>query len=355
MDTFAISEEEELETITPCLGPRLERHREGVGNYMRDPIKRAFCIFIAWFLLGLYMYTSRGWGDKMEPYTVVQSCYLMAQIITTVGYGDLTPAQPSGFMFTTMYVLTAVVTFTSLVSVVADAVQKSQEQILKKTVGSIGFNNRRKNPNNPAPLGGLEPRTQGRPEHFRKRLSEKWQTGWLRPDTKAFLMSALLWFAFVLIGTFFFALYGVEEKTLCEAFYMSVITLTTVGFGDKHPVSSSGQIFATFWMLLGVSAYGNMVARFSARFMARDNTIRKLDNHSLQRIFANETFQAGQTREEYQDPKVRRADFILFLLEDTGVVDSEVIQKLGMEFNHLDLDGNGYLDRKDIDDIHQSS
>ncbi|MBW1820163.1 MAG: NAD-binding protein [Deltaproteobacteria bacterium] len=43
----------------------------------------------------------------------------------------------------------------------------------------------------------------------------------------------------------------IEDYTFFEGFYMSVITLTTVGFGEVKPLSDAGRGFTTFYILLG--------------------------------------------------------------------------------------------------------
>jgi voltage-gated potassium channel len=53
------------------------------------------------------------------------------------------------------------------------------------------------------------------------------------------------------IGTLGFRL--VEGWPLFDAFYMAIITLTTVGYGEIHPLSFHGRVFASFLMLVGVA------------------------------------------------------------------------------------------------------
>ncbi|MCA9960016.1 MAG: potassium channel protein [Anaerolineales bacterium] len=50
----------------------------------------------------------------------------------------------------------------------------------------------------------------------------------------------------------------IEGWSLVEAFYMTVIALTTVGFGEVRPLSDAGRIFTAVLILFGVSsvAYG---------------------------------------------------------------------------------------------------
>lgn len=57
--------------------------------------------------------------------------------------------------------------------------------------------------------------------------------------------------ATLLIGTVGFM--WVEGWTLFDSFYMSLMTLTTVGYGEVHPLSFKGRVFASFLMLVGVT------------------------------------------------------------------------------------------------------
>lgn len=60
-------------------------------------------------------------------------------------------------------------------------------------------------------------------------------------------MSALL-----ALGTLAFHL--VEGWNLLDAFYMAMMTLTTVGYGEVHPLSRAGQVLAAAYMMVGVLA-----------------------------------------------------------------------------------------------------
>jgi voltage-gated potassium channel len=53
------------------------------------------------------------------------------------------------------------------------------------------------------------------------------------------------------IGTIGFRI--VEGWPLFDAFYMALMTLTTVGYGEIHPLSFHGRLFASFLMLVGVA------------------------------------------------------------------------------------------------------
>jgi voltage-gated potassium channel len=45
------------------------------------------------------------------------------------------------------------------------------------------------------------------------------------------------------------------DYTLLDALYMTVITLSTIGYGEVHPLSDAGRIFTMFLILAGVAAF----------------------------------------------------------------------------------------------------
>jgi len=69
---------------------------------------------------------------------------------------------------------------------------------------------------------------------------------------RRFLAIAGVLAAATLIGTIGFRL--VEGWPLFDAFYMTLMTLTTVGYGEVHPLSFQGRMFASFLMLVGVAS-----------------------------------------------------------------------------------------------------
>ncbi len=54
----------------------------------------------------------------------------------------------------------------------------------------------------------------------------------------------------LLLGTVFY--HFVEKLRWIDAWYFSVITLATVGYGDISPKTDLGKLFTTFYVLVGV-------------------------------------------------------------------------------------------------------
>ena len=75
--------------------------------------------------------------------------------------------------------------------------------------------------------------------------------------------SLLIWVILLLaVGTIFFS--QVEGWNILDSLYYSVVTLTTVGYGDFSPATSLGKLFAMIYMFSGLSivaAFVSMLAK----------------------------------------------------------------------------------------------
>lgn len=93
------------------------------------------------------------------------------------------------------------------------------------------------------------------------------------------------------IGTFGY--YFIEGNwTLLQAFYMSIITITTVGYGEVKPLSPAGQIFTVFFIMMGLSTAAVLASQLASHFIERNfkaiigagkmrKKINKLQNHYI--------------------------------------------------------------------------
>lgn len=64
-------------------------------------------------------------------------------------------------------------------------------------------------------------------------------------------------------GTVFY--HFVEKFAWIDAYYFSVVTLTTVGYGDFSPQTNLGKIFTTFYLFIGLG----IIATFASTFLKR--------------------------------------------------------------------------------------
>jgi len=300
--------------------------------------------FAVWFTLGIALFTAHG------QYTIVDSLYIMAQIITTVGYGDLVADTNCGYAFIACYALVSVVMIAGAASAVLDSLIEEQQEVVRKQLDALSHSHVL--------------------DHLPTLASSRALTGQAPqersdPTLWRFIRALGIWLFFVVTWIIFFAVKDGEEKTVLQALYMGIITLTTIGFGDIVPKTEWGKAFATVWMLLGVSALANAVAKFSAYFLPDEKQygLRKLTKNTLRRMFQDEHVQLNHEDREMMlinghineggERVVSRSDYVVFILKEMGFVDKAVIDKIYENFDLLDADGNRCLNEQDIEAHHQ--
>lgn len=231
----------------------------------------------------------------VEGWPLITCLYVMTQIVTTIGYGDITVVHPGTKLFMGFYVMVVLVVFAYYLNLFASNMVSWQDEGIRRH------------------LRMLEGGDNATVTHKFGALNS--------------LVAACALFLVVLtFGIVFFRLSehcscgfgddyvsGCDSTTyeLCSAtggkvigwidsFYMSSITLSTVGFGDYHPRSQMGQLVAIIWMLLGVGVTANFLAAAIAFFYQ------------------------SQSKSEFD-----AMDFLQDLSRD--------------KFNEIDMDGNGSL------------
>lgn len=92
----------------------------------------------------------------------------------------------------------------------------------------------------------------------------------MRKTIYLFIASGLI----ILLGTF--VMYSVESqvpnskiKTLLDALWWCVATVTTVGYGDIVPISNIGRIVALFYMFFGISMIAILLSVITSNFYKR--------------------------------------------------------------------------------------
>lgn len=61
----------------------------------------------------------------------------------------------------------------------------------------------------------------------------------------------------IVVGSVFY--HYVEDFSWVDAYYFTIGTMFTVGYGDFAPVTELGKIFTTFYMVVGVGIIGGLL------------------------------------------------------------------------------------------------
>ena len=86
-------------------------------------------------------------------------------------------------------------------------------------------------------------------------------------------------------------------KGIWEAYWWSVVTVVTVGYGDKAPIGVAGRIIATIWMFTGVLLVSYFTASVSSALTVQqlETSIQGLEDLNGKRVATVE----GSTAAEY--------------------------------------------------------
>lgn len=101
---------------------------------------------------------------------------------------------------------------------------------------------------------------------------------------------ALLLIAVFLSGSVGFHL--IEGWSILDAMFMTIITITTIGYGEVHPLSTAGKVFDLIIILMGVGSAAYVFASFTRfivegemqRYFGRrrlDKTIMRMNGHYI--------------------------------------------------------------------------
>lgn len=133
-----------------------------------------------------------------------------------------------------------------------------------------------------------------------------------------------------------------EKWSLLEATYMTVITLSSVGFGEVRPLDEKGRIFTIILIFMGLITIGYIVNRFTEaiiqgyfqagiRLRQKKNVIDKLSNHY---ILCGYGRTGSHVASEFQ------SEGIPFVIIDSDPEQMEKIQQIG----YILVQGDATLD-----------
>jgi len=299
-------------------------------------------------------------GMKLEGWRFVTALYFVIQVVTTIGYGDLTPSHDLTKLFCAIYILCSLVVLAYVFNLIAQQFSRMHANFIRKRLRmleAVVFRH--------ASAGVWKDQTEL--DKLHKKMKDMY--GRFNKVVAATVVVVL----FVAFGTVFYRLYEacscsygkthiagcrMDSRAVCErtggsvhtwssAFYMSVVSLTTVGFGDHTPKTQLGRSIGVFWMLFGVAGMANWVAKLSEFFVQE-----QLKREDFLREEINEhTFRSMDTD---GDGYLSQNEYRGYLLVRYGLVSQSDLDIIDSHYNFIDKAGAGRVTLAMVQQARQS-
>ncbi|APY00907.1 potassium channel family protein [Lacinutrix venerupis] len=157
--------------------------------------------------------------------------------------------------------------------------------------------------------------------------------------TKIYLALALLVFV-LLVGVLGFKI--ISEYSWVDAVYMTVITITTVGFGEVQPLDDNAKIFTVFLILSSVVIVGYALSIITEYILSSNNLedlkkkkmqkkIDELQNHTIICGYGRNGRQAAKKLLSYNKPFV-------VIEKNKEIIESNQDDKVSMVFGNANED-----------------
>lgn len=358
--------------------------------------RRKFELFTAliFFALAPAVYIPLNPHEDGTPWTFGEAMYFAAVTVTTVGYGDLGPKNDGMKVFTILYILFGLAIVASVVTdfvgAIVERYEKKMEEFNQRMLETMAATAKAAADaaeaaaeaaqakagelsskagdmvHTPTPTGKVldEIRASAVGNAVGEVSDAVGKLGKMGKDqlgkgiaglghgvaelngqidrdiVRKLWMSLWLFASPVLVGTVFFKFN--ETWSWLDAFYWSVVTCTTVGYGDMSLEEESSKVFSFFFILLGFAFVGAAIGNVGAIQMERELEAkkRKILGKSLSMDMLNDMDKDGNG--------VDRCEFVCAMLVQLGKVAEDDILPLLQRFDDLDADKSGLLTKDDI-------
>jgi len=269
----------------------------------------------------------------LEAWTFIDSLYFALVVMSTVGYGDLSPTSAGARIFVIFMIITGVVFVFSAVAGVI-------------TMGTEPFTKRGRQwlehvfPQIPIDIDG-----DGVADYMKPRPSIVYYI-------KNLLPSLALTVILQLVSAAIFCAID-PSWDYGSAMYHCIVTATTVGFGDVPNLTQAGRLWSCFHILLSVALLGELISTFDDLRQARAKTMARISMLTT-RLSANmldnllEHAVTLRPLVERDGLGLTELEFCLAMMIELGVVEVDQVQPFIKQFRLLDADGNARLGRDDL-------
>jgi len=281
--------------------------------------------FVLYFVLAIAIYMpGEDWGAG-------DCIYYAVVVVTTVGYGDYLPSSQGLKIATVFFVHFGLSIVVLILGIAQDIImQISAKHMHTKSLGLFDTK------------------------------------GHLRQKRKNVIITLTLYLSFLLFGTLYFGVamfkgqdgHDPDTHWLVDGLYYTVITISTVGFGDHSPQTDQTKVVGCFFMLVGIpicaSTFGminGLIYEGPSEPIELEKIKGELTQDKLEDMegFVKDLRKQGVGNYGNQgENNISRFEFFAFMLCRNGVIEQANIESLMKNFDRLDKNGEGIINQDDV-------
>lgn len=301
--------------------PRDPNPRPGSGS--GSVVRQALFFLCVYLLLGVGIYAfNRDRFSGVETHPVVDALYFCIVTMCTIGYGDIAPLTPGTKAFACVFVLVGFGFIGILLSGVVNFVLDLQENMILTTARLSGE-------------GGGSGAVNYIVDVEKGRMRIRLKVG------------LALGVVVLCIGMGALVLCFVEGLDWLDSVYLAVMSVTTVGYGDRAFKTLPGRLFAAVWLLVSTLVVARAFLYLAeARIDKRHRRISKLVLH---RDVTVEDFLAADIN---NNGFISKSEYVLYKLKEMEKISETDILQICDQFSKLDRNNSGKITLLNLLDNH---
>ncbi|KMT02449.1 hypothetical protein BVRB_9g203980 [Beta vulgaris subsp. vulgaris] len=244
---------------------------------------------------------------------LVDALYYTVVTLSTIGYGDITPASTFTKLFTCAFILVGFGFIDILLNGLVTYVLDSQEEVLLDETK----------------LNKL----------IRDYVIDK-KKGRMRIRTKVCLALGVV-IVFLSIGTV--TVHFLEKLNWVDSFYLSVTSVTTVGYGDHAFKTAAGRCFAIIWLLASTLAVAKAFLYLTEYRLEKRN--RRMAKDVLKKKLTLGDLMAADMD---HDGCISKSEYVIFKLKEMGTITDNDVEEICKQFDALEYTYNRKITITDL-------
>lgn len=348
---------------SPEMGEKHKRWSDLSSSAYEITLKQAFQMFIALLTMGVIAFSF-----LFNHYSITDSLYMTIVLLTTVGYGDVTPTTPHGKIFCSVFALAGIVLLGLVLGVVGSQLveaeikftnrlesktQKAMERAFTGRSSHHKSNNNKINGqmssfNSSSSLDSLNSLDSESDISSSQRSLHSTSQARQHHDEKCRELPGLSAFYNHLPGILPLVIGGwimsiLEKWKWYDTIYYCVVTSTTIGFGDLTPSSKLAKHVSLIFIPIAVGSMGYILGNVASSIIEhrRAEYTKKLWSSQIK-------LEDIEALDEANEGGLNELEYIKFMLVAMKKIDADLFDELRNQFKEIDMTGDGLITKRDL-------